>query len=370
MPSWFQRLLFGAARFEQRDELQEFRYRFLIVLMVTGALFTGLFVWGDAVAVNPIGMPHAASMVVFTTGATVLWLVLRGRPHWLLAVAWAYEVLGLLEYTSSLLHVPQDELRLMWFFVNVPGVYIVLGQRAGWLVTLGTMAGLAAVNPYLSRPYSSNALATALLSLLYLGVFFHAYVDRSISFFHRMLASNQRLEELASHDNLTGALNARAYYEWCDQQILLCGRARQPYAVLFIDLDHFKAINDTHGHDAGDAVLKMSAHTLQRYIRKSDALGRIGGEEFSVFLPNTDRPGAVALAEQLREHLEVARVRHDQRDLQVTASIGVAASSGATPVTLRALQSQADTAMYEAKKAGRNRVSALELPDASAAAAT
>lgn len=360
MASPLQQILFGNAQFAPRDELQQFRYKFLIVLMVSAALFTGLLVAGDAGAVNPIGMPHTGSMVVFTTVALLLWLVLRGRPQWFLPVAWVYEVLSLLECSSSLLHVPQDELRLMWFYVNVPGVFILLGQRAGWVITLGTMAGLGLGNAYLSRPYSANALATGLLAMLYLGVFFHVYVDRSISYFNRMLASNQRLEDLASHDNLTGVLNARAYYAWCEQQIHVCTRARQPYAVLFVDLDHFKAINDTYGHDAGDAVLKMAAHTLQQHIRKSDGLGRIGGEEFSVFLPNTEQAGALALAEQLRKSVEAGTVPHAGRTLQVTASIGVAAS-GTAQVPLRVLQSRADEAMYQAKKGGRNRVSALEI---------
>lgn len=358
MPFKISQLLFGSAQFEERDELQQFRYKFLILLMVTGALFTGLFVWGDSVAVNPIGMPHTASMVVFTAGATLLWWGLRGRPQWLVPVAWTYEVLGLLEYTSALVYVPHDELRLLWFFVNVPGVFILLGQRAGWVITVGTMAGLAFGNQWLSRPYSTNALATALLSMLYLGVFFHAYVDRSISYFTRMLASHQRLEELASHDNLTGVLNARAYYAWCEQQIHVCTRAGQAYSVLFVDLDHFKAINDTHGHDAGDAVLQMAARTLQRHIRQSDALGRIGGEEFSVFLPNTDPAGATALAEQLRQSVESAGVQNQGQLLRVTASIGVA-SSGAAPVSMRTLQARADEAMYLAKKSGRNRVSTI-----------
>ncbi|TXH90207.1 MAG: GGDEF domain-containing protein [Rhodoferax sp.] len=358
MPLKISQLLFGNVQFDQSEELDEFRYKFLIVLMVTGALFTGLLVWGDTSAVNPIGMPHLGSMTVFTTVALLLWLLLRGHPARLQWVAWSYEILGLLEYTSALVYVPRDELRLLWFFVNVPGVFILLGQRAGWVITGGTMLGLALGNQWLSRPYSANAMATGLLAMLYLGVFFHAYVDRSISYFTRMQLYNRRLEDLASHDNLTGLLNGRAYYAQCDQQVRACERSGQPYAVLFVDLDHFKAVNDTHGHEAGDAVLKMAAHTLQGHIRQSDLLGRIGGEEFSVFLPHTDHAGALALAETLRRAVEAARVQVGAQLLQVTASIGVA-SNQARAVPMAELQKNADEAMYQAKKAGRNRVSSL-----------
>lgn len=353
-------LLFGAVQFDQSEEQTAFRYKFLIVLMVTGALFTGLLVWGDTSAANPIGMPHLGSMTLFTTLATLLWLVLRGQPGRLQAVAWAYELVGLLEYTSALVYVPRDELRLLWFFVNVPGVFILLGQRWGWVITGVTMLGLALGNAHLSRPYSANAMATGLLAMLYLGVFFHVYVDRSVSYFTRMQLYNRRLEDLANHDSLTGVLNARGYYAWCDKQIHICTRVGHPYAVLFVDLDHFKSVNDTHGHDAGDAVLKMAAHTLQHHIRKSDALGRVGGEEFSVFLPDTDQAGAMALAETLRGAVEAARVQVGENTLQVTASIGVATSlQRAMPML--ALQKAADEAMYQAKKSGRNRVSGVLL---------
>ena len=354
-------LLFGQASFTEDEEYLAFRYRFLIVLMVSGALFTGLFILGNLSAVNPIDMRHQRSMVFFTASATVLWLVLRGRPRWFFPVAWAYEVVGLWEYTSALMFVPTDELRLLWFFVNVPGVFILLGQRAGWVITLGVMAGLGFGNPYLERPYSPNALATALLAMLYLGVFFHAYVDRSLSFFKRVRDYNVRLQQLASHDPLTGVMNARAYYAACNQHIALSQRQGQPFAVLFVDLDHFKSVNDTHGHAAGDEVLRTVATTLRQKLRSTDLLGRIGGEEFCAFLPATALEGACRLAEDLRLAVQACQpqITFDQR-LTITASIGVAASTG-QETSLQALQHQADEAMYQAKKGGRNRVSTLQV---------
>ncbi|MGQ0711443.1 MAG: diguanylate cyclase [Rhodoferax sp.] len=358
-------LLFGSAPFAAQQEQDEFRYKFLIVLMVSGALFTAVFIAGDLSYLNQIGTPHRLSMLAFTSGALCLWLLLRAHPGRLLPVAWAYEVLGLAEYTSALVHVPQDELRLLWFYVNVPGVFIVLGQRAGWAVTALTMLGLGLGNAMLSNPYSANALATALLSMLYLGVFFHAYVGRSQSYFARVQAYNQELLALASHDALTGVYNTRAYHALCEPLIQACLRAGQVFSVLFIDLDHFKAVNDTHGHDAGDAVLRTVAATLQRHIRKSDVLARIGGEEFSIFLPNTGQRGALALAEQLRDAVQVAQVAlpgQAGQGLSVTASIGVSSASAMdAPITMPALQQRADAAMYAAKRAGRNRVSCLDV---------
>jgi len=122
-------------------------------------------------------------------------------------------------------------------------------------------------------------------------VFFHAYVDRSLSFFKRMRDYNVRLQQLASHDPLTGVMNARAHYAACNQHIALSQRQGEHFAVLFVDLDHFKSVNDTHGHAAGDEVLRTVATTLRQKLRSTDLLGRIGGEEFCAFLPATALDG-------------------------------------------------------------------------------
>jgi diguanylate cyclase (GGDEF)-like protein len=172
---------------------------------------------------------------------------------------------------------------------------------------------------------------------------------------------NVQLLDLASHDPLTGVFNAGAYYRACDQMIHVSQRANQLFAVLFIDLDHFKSINDTYGHAAGDDVLRTVASTIQQSIRRSDVVGRIGGEEFSVFLPSTDLVGAQQLAETLRAEIEKIQIEIDGVLLKITASIGVAIKRFEQE-TMQAIQQNADQAMYEAKRGGRNRVSTFASP--------
>ncbi len=351
--------VFGDVLFPQSEEYDEFRYKFLIALMLCGALLTAVFVAGEYSKLNRIQTPHMVSMQLFTLASFGLWALLRGRKHLFKPVGWAYELICLMEYTSALWLVPGDELRLLWFFTNIPGVFILLGQRAGWFITVLSVVWLAISNTLMPAPYSSNAMATASFGMIYMGVFFHAYGARSISYFTRMRDYNRRLEQLASHDMLTGVLNARAYYAACEQHISIASRTGQPYAVIFIDLDHFKSVNDKHGHAAGDAVLKATAICLQQSVRQSDALGRIGGEEFSVFLPNTASAGALQLAESLRRTVEELNPSIGERNLHITASIGVAAS-GDAPEEMHAIQQRADQAMYVAKKLGRNRVSAID----------
>lgn len=360
----FNHWVFGNTSFAKHEEYDEFRYKLLLVLTLSGAVCTALFVLGEYFRLNRIETLHFYSMQVFTVGAMVLWWVLRGHKQWFVPLAWAYEILCLLEYTSSLWFVPGDELRLMWFFVNVPGVFLMLGNRVGWSVVALTIGILLVSNAFMPSPYSQNAMVTATLSLLYLGMFFHAFGARSVSFFQRMRDYNQQLEALASHDTLTGVLNTRAYYQECERLVAMARRNVQPFAVLFVDLDHFKKVNDTHGHAAGDAVLRSMAKCMGSTIRRTDVLGRIGGEEFSVFLPNTSRVGAVRLAESLRTTLEHCMPDIGNQRLKVTASIGVAVCDGQVQ-EMAVIQQRADEAMYVAKALGRNRVSVFEdLPEA------
>ncbi len=355
MPT-LRQILYGDVTFLEGEEYRAFQFRFLTVLMLAGAVVTGLLLLGVATGINTIDTLHVVSMAIFMSLSLLLWLGLRGRPHLLLKLAWMYEAVCMAEYTSALYMVSADEMRVIWYFTNIPGVYILLGQKAGMMITLATMLGLAVGNAYLPQPYSINAMATLLVALFYLGAFFHIYGARSMSYFVRMRESNQRLRHLASHDPLTDLLNAGAYYATCDQLIHLAQRHHQRFSVLFVDLDHFKKINDTYGHEAGDIVLKAVSKTMLSVVRQSDAVGRIGGEEFSVFLPDTDLAGAHKLAEHMRQEIEDLMPQIATQRLRITASIGIA-TSDQVGESMAAIQRRADQAMYEAKQLGRNRVS-------------
>lgn len=353
-------LLFGQITFESNEEYLEFQFKFLCIVIVAGAILTGLLVIGSHSAVNPIDSNHVRSMSIFTWGSLGLWLLLRGRKTWFIGLAWSYECLCLLEYISALYYVSEDEFRVVWFLTNIPGVYLLLGCRPGMVITACTALGLALGNAYLPAPYSPNAMATLLSSVIYLGIFFHLYANRAISFYLRMRESNRELYRLAMHDHLTGVFNAKAYYQFCDQLISLAGRSAAPYSVLFIDLDHFKAVNDTYGHATGDKVLQSAAHCIGKSIRSSDSLGRVGGEEFSVFLPNTTQESALGVAENIRRAIESLNIEiAELGTLRITASIGVAGNLPEVSA-MQEIQKRADQAMYKAKRAGRNRVAYLD----------
>ena len=172
---------------------------------------------------------------------------------------------------------------------------------------------------------------------------------------NKLIEANKQLKYLSSHDVLTDLINSRTYYEVCERFVNMAHRDGSPFAVLFADVDYFKSINDTYGHEAGDTVLKEVSACIAKHCRSCDIVGRIGGEEFSVFLPNTDCVGAMKHAETLRGKIEELMPMANGKPVKVTISIGVAASPPRYD-TIADIQNAADCAMYRAKQEGRNRV--------------
>jgi diguanylate cyclase (GGDEF)-like protein len=168
-------------------------------------------------------------------------------------------------------------------------------------------------------------------------------------------AALSEAERRAQTDPLTGVLNRRSLIERLDAA---CARAKArglPIALLFIDLDHFKQINDTFGHPAGDACLRAIIEPIHAELRQSDVIGRYGGEEFVVILSSADAVGATAIAQRIVDRVAAVRVCGFGEPISVTCSIGIAASD-TLGIWGEPLLAQADAAVYVAKRSGRNQI--------------
>ncbi|MCB1985864.1 MAG: sensor domain-containing diguanylate cyclase [Burkholderiales bacterium] len=169
-----------------------------------------------------------------------------------------------------------------------------------------------------------------------------------------------RLMHNSLNDALTGINNRRFFDQRLPEEISRCKRLQKPISCLFIDVDHFKQFNDTYGHASGDMVLKQVAGIIRNTLRKSDIVGRYGGEEFAILLPDTDHLNAVRIAERIRKNIQKHCYKFDTHQLQVTVSIGIAdfqkfADENKTLTEIaEILISAADGALYKAKQAGRN----------------
>jgi diguanylate cyclase (GGDEF)-like protein len=178
------------------------------------------------------------------------------------------------------------------------------------------------------------------------------------------LTERKKLERMLEHqariDALTGLINRRHFYEQAELELARAKRHGEPLSLLMLDVDHFKAVNDNHGHHTGDVTLQKLSEVCTQTFREIDLVGRLGGEEFAVLLPQTHGAQALEVAERLRLAAADAAVPLEQGGaLHFTVSIGVA-SFAATDDSIETLLRRADQAMYQAKNSGRNRVCAAE----------
>ena len=168
-----------------------------------------------------------------------------------------------------------------------------------------------------------------------------------------------RLIELVGTDVVTGCLNRRAFESRLQREWRQARRRTSTLALLMVDIDHFKEINDTYGHGAGDAVLAELGEIMRRTARETDTVARLGGDEFVVMLPDTLWQGAMTFAERLRRNVDEHRFSvEDGTKLPITVSVGVALAKGSDPLTHEDLMETADRSLYKAKQGGRNRICA------------
>jgi diguanylate cyclase (GGDEF)-like protein len=177
----------------------------------------------------------------------------------------------------------------------------------------------------------------------------------------QLIEVQQTLEEQATRDGLTGILNRGAIMKELAVELSRARRHRKPIGILMADIDHFKQINDSHGHLAGDAVLKAISARLQKCLRGYDRVGRYGGDEFLVVLGETDFDPAIRAAERLRTAVSSEPIAIGNTGLTVTASVGLAVADDSAQIKIEQLVSAADHALYDAKGAGRNRVEACRI---------
>ena len=171
----------------------------------------------------------------------------------------------------------------------------------------------------------------------------------------RLVMDELELRLLATTDSLTNAMSRRAFHEQAARDLTRCNADPRDLACLLIDADHFKSINDKYGHSGGDLVLQEMVSAWHSELNDSDYIGRVGGEEFAVMLPNTSLPAALNTAERLRRVVEDSKIASSSGEIRLTASIGVA-MYGPDATTVENLLRNADIALYEAKARGRNRV--------------
>jgi diguanylate cyclase (GGDEF)-like protein len=250
-------------------------------------------------------------------------------------------------------------LAVYWINVTTPpaarlGVlYVIPVLLVTWTegLTWGIVFGIASIALRETVAWSQMPGDTPLLWRIGNAAAYVLVVAVAMAGLQKLRHSQALLAQLVTQDVLTNVLNARAFAERLGQELERNRRYPRPLALIYMDLDNFKLINDTHGHQTGDAVLRLVADAMRTSVRTADVVGRLGGDEFGVLMPETDAHLADAAAKRL-----VASLRNVFKGTpSVTASIGVV-SCTATDASTDDLLRRADQAMYDAKKAGKDRV--------------
>jgi two-component system cell cycle response regulator len=282
--------------------------------------------------------------------------------HWL--TGWGYTVVAVKDGEAAIAALQADqEIRLAvvdWVMPKVDGVQVCRHVRNGpsepyiYVVLLTArdnktdiVDGLdAGADDYLIKPCNPLELKVRLRA-----------GRRVVELQEELVAAREALRYEAMHDGLTTLLNRRAVLEQLDRELKRSSRSGAPVAVLMGDLDHFKAVNDTFGHAAGDAVLAEAANRMKACVRAYDSLGRVGGEEFLCVLPECSPAMGCSVAERFCATLAQNPISTPSGDIPVTISLGVASTEQSGAVTADALVRAADAALYRAKAAGRARAS-------------
>ena len=272
----------------------------------------------------------------------IAWFALI-EPHHGIRVALIASFMASLAFAHARLILSSGPHTFSTYFAGAAQLLLAFAQTSRFFVSFDLPAGDAIFDN------SSSSQAS------YVAIYAFAILAGTIGMI--LMATDRlrgELEHLATHDSLTGALNRRALIDACELELARCRRNHGVMALLLIDLDHFKAINDTHGHPVGDRVLIDFVARVKSLLRQPDRLGRFGGEEFVALLPETPLNEARVVAERLRAMIEAKT-----EDLPpCTVSIGVTVSRS-DDAGLDEIISRADAALYQAKHAGRNRIESV-----------
>ncbi len=351
--------------------LNSFKYKgYVIVLFISTSIVTLSWVLeifaGRSSSFNRIADPLLALCALILAG-----LLLLGKERVMRPVEWVGYVVIISYFLTNIyymLYVYHGNLDTLedlstlapWITMIYTLGYLMFGARNGFVASGLFYAALLGVS--LPAVVQRLLVGEELRAVhVFIHIYFSGLVAISLLFilayftgaYSRMRALNEAVQRVANTDFLTGISNRRHLYEVLEQEVEEALQKERSVSLIMFDLDHFKRINDTHGHDVGDDLLKSVASLAGRNLRKSDQLGRWGGEEFLILTPETTLERAEFVADRLKLAIETGSFKGDT----VTASFGVVTHRPGE--TVKTLLKRADEALYLAKENGRNRVETL-----------
>jgi len=345
--------LYSGFKFDGDEDLLQFKFKMLNSIFIIIAFFSALFGLLSDLGINDIGPIHSKVNYVYSFLTVMLIFFLRlSKENYILTVH-SLLIISLLTFTSALIFVPQDEFRIIWFYLLILVAYMISGKTSGILYTLASIVIILTVNFFVDLQLSQVAINSGVLGLLIGSFLSNVYTNKITNYENSLKQQNSSLNVLASTDYLTGIMNRRMFNEISEHYFQTAQKNELNLTLLLLDLDHFKKVNDTYGHQAGDLLLIRFVETVENILTKSDIFSRIGGEEFAILLSQINREDAYDLAEKIRKEVENITINYEGQNVFVRTSIGIT-RNGPTDTSFDDMFSRSDMALYKAKKEGRN----------------
>jgi diguanylate cyclase (GGDEF)-like protein len=351
--------LHSGFKFTGEENLLQFKFKMLNSIFMIVAFFSALFGLLSDLGINDIGPVHSKVNYVYSFLTILLILSLRSSKKNYNLTAHSLLVISLITFTSALIFVPQDEFRMIWFYLLVFVAYMISSKMIGLLCTLASIVIILSVNYFVDLQLSQVAINSGILGLIIGSFLSYIYTDKITNYENSLIQQNSSLSLLASTDYLTGIMNKRMFNEISERYFQTAQKNDLNLTLLLLDLDHFKKVNDTYGHQAGDQLLKRFVKTMESILNKSDIFARIGGEEFAVLLSQMNCDDTYNLAETIRKEIENDFITYEGQDIRVTTSIGIS-ENRETDTEFEDIFSRADMALYQAKHEGRNKTCFIE----------
>ena len=247
----------------------------------------------------------------------------------------------------------------LWFYIFPPILFYVIGLKRGVILSVFTIICVFLIFyfpelPFVTTEYNADFKIRFLSTLSFVTACAYVLDKSRRSARDELLSMATLYEKAARTDELTTLSNRRGMNECLEKELYRHQRSNSYFSIILMDLDYFKHVNDTYGHDAGDAVLKDFSNLLKYMSRKVDTVSRWGGEEFLILLPDTSLIQALALAERLRTEVEEHSFIHESTSIPITMSAGVCSIN--QHENINSVLKHADINLYEAKQKGRNRI--------------
>lgn len=354
----FNNFLYSGFEFGEDEDLLKFKYKMINSILVIVTFFSVLFGALSDLGVNDIGPIHSKVDYIYGFFTFIFIFFLRLSKSNYTIIANCLLITSLITFTSALIFVPQDEFRMIWFYLLIFVAYILNGSSIGMLFTIASIAIILCSNFLLDLQLSQTAINSGVLGLI-IGSFLSRFYSNKITDYEKCLQKkNADLKVLASTDSLTGIMNKRAFNEISEHYFKSAQRDNNSLTLMLLDLDHFKKINDSYGHKAGDLVLTSFVKVIESLLRKSDILARIGGEEFAILLFETQTDGAFTLAEKIRKSVKNTSNNFEGQEFFVTTSIGIS-QNNVIDTAFDDIFIRTDKALYQAKSQGRDQTCIL-----------